>query len=579
MDIDLNGYTQRIRRALGSRIGTVVPRLVARRIILLTAGIAALVLVIAAKNVVGLTVGLALAGVVWLSEIVRAGTSSRSWLSSHSVKSRNYMILLLVGIGAIYSSLGHEMTWMMWVSMFLMAVSMSLVCLQGVFLKTQPLIACNFRNNPEVGRLPRIQVRGLLRFLWAIFLLHAILAVTSLPFSPWVSSILSLVSLALVSWFVIGAGIWAYRARWRTLRELRRLSPIAMMPYGGSAAFHIPMWESYVREIEVPYFILTLKEHTVPELAKVSNAPIISPNEVSAEAIDSIVPQSVQIAFYVHNSADNRVFLQNDDIVSVWIHHGDGDKIASYRAKSSAYDYLFVAGQGAIDRYSTHGVDIPAEKFRIIGRPQTESITVEDRHIAEIHPQTVLYAPTWHGKKAIENYSSLEFGTEIVRALIARNANVIFRPHPASKSSAVYRGYIKQIQDLLAHDSSHSDRIHTWGEQAEVTWSVADAANASDAMVSDVSGIVTDYMHSKKPFAMVTLKLTKAEFTEDFPTSRASYVITHCEASLNSALDDMLGADPLKLQRRQARINYLGGFEGRASAQQFVTESRALLRG
>jgi hypothetical protein len=38
------------------------------------------------------------------------------------------------------------------------------------------------------------------------------------------------------------------------------------------------------------------------------------------------------------------------------------------------YDLIFTAGQAGIDRYARHGVSIPAEKFRIVGRPQVELI-------------------------------------------------------------------------------------------------------------------------------------------------------------------------------------------------------------
>lgn len=572
-----SGHVQGIRRAVGTRVAKYLPKPLSRRILLLTAAIAALALVLGAKHPFVLICGLFLVGGVWLSELLRAVTSSPSWLASHAATSRNYMILLLIGVGGIYSARTNESSWLVWLSMLLLAVAVSLVSLQSGLLRTKPLNAANFKHNPVIVGLPRVQVRGLLRFLWISFIAHVILAVLARSFSAWGICLLSVMSLLFVAWYLFRAWVWADRARWRTLRELRRIKPIVMMPYGGSAAFHIPMWEEYVRDIGVPYFIFTLRGRTVDGLAEITNAPIVCPSELSSEEVDLITPRSVQVSFYVHNSTDNSVFLQNRSIKSVWIHHGDGDKIASYRAKSGEYDYLFVAGQGAIDRYANHGVDIPPDKFRIIGRPQTISIDVENRRIGEIYQPTVLYAPTWHGKKPIENYSSLEFGEEIVIALISRDVNVIFRPHPASKSSSVYRTHIERIQEVLSHDASRTHRRHIWGEQAEATWSVAEAANASDAMVSDVSGIVTDYMHSKKPYAMVTLKTTKEEFEKEFPTSRAAYVITREDGSLDSALDDMLGSDSLVEERRRARTYYLGGFEGRESAERFVIESRALL--
>ena len=45
--------------------------------------------------------------------------------------------------------------------------------------------------------------------------------------------------------------------------------------------------------------------------------------------------------------------------------------------------------------------------------------------------------------------------------------------------------------------------------------SVEDCFNASDAMVSDVSAVVSDYLHSGKPFAMVSVGRTPEQLLVD----------------------------------------------------------------
>lgn len=569
---------RKVQRLIVDCIGGFLPEPLSRRTTLMTAALSGFVLLAFAHHTVGLVVGLVLAVAVWLSEFLLALISTADYLARHSTMSLDYMLLLSIGVGAVYAAYSDHFVWVEWSSMALLGVSAWLISSQAFFLAVEPLKAANFENMPLVGKAPRAKPKTLLRLLWSIFAIVAILAITHTSVTPWITLFLTLFVFAVTVWNVIGAWIWADKARWRTLRELRRRKPVAMMPYGGSAAFHIPMWEEYVQELEVPYFIETLKPSTVEKLAKLTDAPILCPSGISTKEVNSVIPSTVRAAFYVHNAAENKGFLQNRKIKSIWVHHGDGDKLASYRSKSGDHDYLFVAGQGAIDRYASHGVEIPEEKFRIIGRPQTESITVEARHISEIKSPTVLYAPTWHGKKAVENYSSLEVGEEIVHALIARGANVIFRPHPASRSSAKYRRLIEDIQQVLSEDSKRSDRDHVWGPKAETQWSVADAANASDAMVSDVSGIVTDYMQSSKPYAMVTLQFTPEEFKREFPTSRASYVIADKCESLTKALDGMLRNDPLRDDRARARAYYLGGYEGHESARRFVEESRKVMK-
>ena len=61
------------------------------------------------------------------------------------------------------------------------------------------------------------------------------------------------------------------------------------------------------------------------------------------------------------------------------------------------YDQIFAAGAAAIRRYADHGVRIPAEKFRIVGRPQVEQVQPAATPIAKVAQPTVLYAPTWRG--------------------------------------------------------------------------------------------------------------------------------------------------------------------------------------
>lgn len=116
-----------------------------------------------------------------------------------------------------------------------------------------------------------------------------------------------------------------------------------------------------------------------------------------------------------------------------------------------------------------------------------------------------------------------------------------------------------------------------WGEQSEREYSVADATNASDAMVADVSGIVTDFMQSGKPYAMVSPRWPADDFRRKFPTSQSAYVIDQSPGSIDTALDAMLGDDPLAEQRWQRRSYYLGGYEGQESVDRFVEESRKLI--
>jgi hypothetical protein len=311
-------------------------------------------------------------------------------------------------------------------------------------------------------------------------------------------------------------------------------------------------------------------------LAKRADAPILVPRDYTRRELRALIPNTVRVAYYTHNSPDNPMVMSDERLSHVFIHHGDGDKHASRNKQSAKYDYLFVAGQGAIDRYHDHGIRIPEKKFRIIGRPQASEIAIDHTPMREKSMPAVLYAPTWYGATDNVNYSSLPIGANIVSSLLQRQVSVIFRPHPRSVGSKRHRRMISQIQKKLRIDRKKTGRPHLWGTAAEGE-TVMSNINRSDAMVADVSAMVTDYLQSGKPYAMVSVRLPAEEFRSEFPTSQSAYVIDQTDGSIDAALDAMLGDDPLAEYRWQRRSYYLGGFEGRQAVDRFIEESRRLI--
>ena len=137
----------------------------------------------------------------------------------------------------------------------------------------------------------------------------------------------------------------------------------------------------------------------------------------------------------------------------------------------------------------------------------------------------MLYAPTWQGPFADSRVYSLPVGRQIVEQLLAHGARVIFRAHPFNYRYPDAQKMIEDIGAVLDADREVSGREHLWGPAAEQEMSVEDCFNASDAMVSDVSAVVSDYLHSGKPFAMVSVGRTPEQLLIDAPAARAAYVI------------------------------------------------------
>jgi hypothetical protein len=352
------------------------------------------------------------------------------------------------------------------------------------------------------------------------------------------------------------------------LEKLRAYRPVFTMPYNGHAAFHIGLWAPYVERTEQPFTVVTTDALAFRRVAERYTMPVIYAPKGDLRAIRAMLPKTVRACLYVF-SRDNDDFLRFRRMTHLWLHHGDSDKESSSRRKSGAYDVLVVAGQAAIDRYAAHGVRIRSEKFKILGRPQTENIETVTTPIATVDRPVVLYAPTWYAADHRFHHSSLPIGTAIVSALLARNATVIFRPHPANRRLPEAAAAIAAIHELLRADAEATSRPHRWDAAAsEPTF--AELANAAHAMVADVSGVVTDFMQSLKPFAMVATGDKTETFRVRFPSSHAAYVIEWDLSTLDEALDAMLGDDPLASVRVERRNYYLAGYENGESARAFV---------
>jgi hypothetical protein len=463
----------------------------------------------------------------------------------------------------------------------LLIVAGLLVLLAGLWwfctaLKDADVVQLKARNLPGAPKEPVDPPRW--PYGWAgaaicgFLLLGFVAATFSLPTA--VFPVLSVLAVAMLA--VIGVQHSRFiRYNRAVLDKLRAYRPVLTMPYNGHAAFHIGLWSPYLERIGQPFTIVTTDALAFQRVAERYPMPVIYAQRGDLRAIRAMLPKTVRAALYVF-SRNNDDFLKVRRMTHVWLHHGDSDKEASCRRKSAAYDVLVVAGQAAIDRYTTHGVYIPSEKFKILGRPQVENIETVTAPISSVDNPVVLYAPTWYAADYQKtNHSSLPIGAAIVSALLARNATVIFRPHPANRRLPESAAAIAAIDELLRADAEATSRPHRWGAAASDP-TFAELANAADAMVADVSGVVTDFMQSLKPFAMVAAGDKTDIFRARFPSSRSAYVIEWDLSTLDYALDAMLGDDPLASTRIKRREYYLGGYENGESARAFVTYLQSL---
>ena len=355
------------------------------------------------------------------------------------------------------------------------------------------------------------------------------------------------------------------RACAATNAAINAYAPRIAMPYAGKMLVHVGMWAPYLHRANRPWCVVASTPELLEALAAKYDIPMVA----------GMLPATVRVALYPHGSNKNSVFLADNDVKHVFLGHGDSDKPLSASERVLDYDIITVAGQAAIDRFERAGLTVPPARIKVIGRPQTEGIARAAGPMSSIKVPTVLYAPTWrHGDNSL-NLSSLIVGDKIVQTLLDRGVTVLFRRHFAGRNHVGAEAMIETIYGLLEQDAAATGLKHVWGEAASAELLLADAFNLCDAMISDVSGIVVDFMQSEKPFAMYAAQMHSGPelataFRTMHPTAESAYVIDRDLFNLDTILNLMLGPDPLSPTRADRAAYYLGGNDRSEPAKRFI---------
>lgn len=335
------------------------------------------------------------------------------------------------------------------------------------------------------------------------------------------------------------------------------------------------MWLPYLERLGVPFVLVVRTVPNFRQLASATDHPVLLRRSIPD--LDALIVPSARGVFYVNNAMRNNHMVRYSGLTHIQLLHGESDKASSANPVTRMYDRDFVAGQAAIDRFEKFGVSMHPDIFRIVGRPQVEEVYGERGLIGQLENPSVLYAPTWLGYQAETNYSSLAAGPTIIQGLLDRSCRVVFRPHPYSSRDPELREACRKIRGMLEADAATTGREHLFGALAEKEMSVFDCFNVSDALISDVSAVVGDFLHSGKPLAMVSPRTGAEEFVEEFPMANAAYVLVaegDTVHNLDQVLDELIGRDSKREERLSWATYYLGDIPRENYADRFVQVAR-----
>ena len=258
--------------------------------------------------------------------------------------------------------------------------------------------------------------------------------------------------------------------------------------------------------------------------------------------LDEILGTSeVKLALYVNHDPINFECLRFTSLVHIYLGHGDSDKGVSISNQVKAYDFCFLAGQGALERTADNVMLYDAAgRSVLIGQPQLDGATSYRPRPDPAGRKTVLYAPTWEGSQPSVSYGSLEtHGLRLVMALRG-HYRVIYRPHPLS---GVISG------SYAAADAAIRDAAERVDVAVPMEQSFADA----DLLVCDVSAVSLNWLPSGKPLLVTTPQAR-------FPQSRLMDVLPQLGANDDAAavVANHLKTDP-SAETRSGLIDYYLG--------------------
>ncbi|MGN6444425.1 CDP-glycerol glycerophosphotransferase family protein [Amnibacterium sp.] len=413
--------------------------------------------------------------------------------------------------------------------------------------------------DPVQDRLPIDGLR-LLTASEVLVLIGFALAAVGVHVAP---AVLAVVVLAIIAW----TGWTAWRA-WgpragHPVRDTNAAVAAAVADLAPEVVFYfsspadgtyaLGVWTSVINALERPTLVVLREPVHLDGVEGIRKPTVVAPTVADLIAL---TPPSVRVVLYPTNVVRNDEMIRIPGPMHCFIGHGDSDKVGSFSPLNRMYDEIWVAGRAAIDRYAAVDEGIDLRVLRAVGRPQLADIARAAPESAEPgHRLTVLYAPTWEGFFDEADYSSVAtMGERIVQGCLDAGADVLFKPHPLTGHRLPEAARARQAIDELVRRAGGGSEV-----VAPTPNSLYEAFNRADLLISDISSVITDFLASRKPYAVTNRRdVPDAEFRAMFPSSSAAELLGSDLTTLPTALADAAGADPRRAQRETLAEHLLG---------------------
>ncbi len=268
---------------------------------------------------------------------------------------------------------------------------------------------------------------------------------------------------------------------------------------------------------------------------------------------------------YVNNGWTNFQSLSFQQAVHIHVNHGESDKICMVSNQAKAYDRVFIAGKAAELRHAAALAWFDPARLVRVGRPQLDlpKLDMSDGR------RTITYAPTWEGEDEANNYTSVDrYGPQIIKAALAQDARVLYKPHPRipeSDDPNVRRG--------------HQGIINQLGEgQYLPNADILSVVQATDVLIADVSSVSLDHLYLRPDAALVLSDRRNhaAQLALDAPIASSAHILN--ETTIATLAVDLADLDH-QPERIQMRDFYFDGLAPGESTQRFWDELQSAITG
>ena len=225
-----------------------------------------------------------------------------------------------------------------------------------------------------------------------------------------------------------------------------------------------------------------------------------------------------KVVFYLFNAQSNCRMVAFRNVSHVFITHGESNKKSSVKPITRIYDHVVTSGQVGIDRYLKAGIftEYDIENNRVIRLGNT--FVGQNNYRYDENSHTLLYAPTWEGGVADENFSSItqDIHKNLLKVIKDKNIQkLIIQTHPnlghrdKSYNMTFNKALIKLIEQgvnvyMVKKTVSMRDRIQAFRKGFKYI-SSSKPVNVSHA-ITDISAMEVQLLVKNIPTLVLTNK-------------------------------------------------------------------------